>query len=151
MTNDGMTNDERMTKSKRRPRFLRASSFVLLSSFVIPSFVIYKRILMQRSRVITTLAAVALFTLGALWGSGSLPLMPAAWADVEKLTPETHFLAGGERSEIVLKEIAGIMRQDIVVPLKQMEVRLARIEAIAEGKPVPPPVQPRRGAKGEKH
>lgn len=105
---------------------------------------------MQRSRVVTASAAVGLFALGALWGSGSPLLIPVAHADVEKLTPENHFLAGGERAEIVLKEIVGILRQDIVVPLKQMETRLARIEAIAEGKPVPPPVQPRRGVKGDK-
>ncbi|MGH7136844.1 MAG: hypothetical protein ACREHD_13980 [Pirellulales bacterium] len=96
------------------------------------------------------IGAGAFFLLGALWGSGTLRFAPAVWADVEKLTPENHFLAGGERSEIVLKEIAGILRQDIVAPLKQMETRLARIEAIAEGKPLPPPVQPRRGVKGEK-
>lgn len=99
---------------------------------------------------ITIVVAMGAFALGAVWGSGGLSLLPAARADVEKLTPENHFLAGGERSELVLKEIAGIMRQDIVVPLKQMEIRLARIEAIAEGKPLPPPVQPRRGMKGEK-
>ena len=104
-----------------------------------------------RPRVAYLVLLSGTFAAGALCGNGTLRLAPAAWADVEKLTPETHFLAGGERSEIVLKEIAGIMRQDIVVPLKQMEIRLARIEAIAEGKPVPPPVQPRRGAKGEKH
>ena len=103
-----------------------------------------------RARLATLVLLSGAFAGGALWGSGSLSLMPAARADVEKLTPENHFLAGGERAEIVLKEIVGILRQDIVVPLKQMETRLARIEAIAEGKPVPPPVQPRRGVKGDK-
>lgn len=96
------------------------------------------------------LAAAGFFALGVLWGSGTLRFTPSVWADVEKLTPESHFLAGGERSEIVLKEIAGILRQDIVVPLKQIETRISRIEAIAEGKPVPPAVDPRRAAKGGK-
>ncbi len=85
-----------------------------------------------------------------LWGNGTLRFVPAARADVEAQTPENHFLAGGERSEIVLREIAGILRQDIVVPLKQMETRLSRIEAIAEGKPVPAPVQIRSSARGDK-
>ena len=102
------------------------------------------------SRFATALFASAVFALGALWGNGTLRLVPAARADIEAQTPENHFLAGGERSEIVLKEIVGILRQDIVVPLKQMETRLARIEAIAEGKPVPAPVQPRRGGKGDR-
>ena len=103
-----------------------------------------------RTRLASLVLLSGAFAAGALWGSGTLRVAPPVWADVEKLTPENHFLAGGERSEIVLKEIAGILRQDIVVPLKQMEMRLARIEAIAEGKPVPPAVQPRRGVKGEK-
>ncbi len=94
--------------------------------------------------------ASAAFIAGVLWGNGTLRITPVAWADVEKLTPETHFLAGGERSEIVLREIAGILRQDIVVPLKQIETRVARIEAIAEGKPLPPAVDSRRGVKGGK-
>ena len=93
--------------------------------------------------------ACIFFLLGALWGSGSLRL-PSAQADVEEQTPTQHFLAGGERSEIVLKEIAGILRQDVVVPLGQIEARLARIEAIAEGKPLPPPVERRRTAKGDR-
>jgi len=102
------------------------------------------------SRLMTGLFACALFALGVMWGSGTLRIVPAARADVEELTPREHFLAGGERSEIVLKEIVGILRQDIVVPLKQIDTRLARIEAIAEGKPVPPPVKPSRGARGDK-
>ena len=103
-----------------------------------------------RSRLAIAAFAAAVFALGAMWGNGTLRIVPAARADVEELTPREHFLAGGERSEIVLKEIVGILRQDIVVPLKQMETRLARIEAIAEGQPVPPPVQTRRSARGDK-
>lgn len=102
------------------------------------------------SKARNLVAAGGLFLLGVLWGNGTLRFVPAARADVEELTPQQHFLAGGERSEIVLKEIAGILRQDIVVPLKQMETRLSRIEAIAEGKPVPAPVKPRRGGQGDK-
>ena len=102
------------------------------------------------SRIATALFACAVFALGAMWGSGTLRIVPTVRADVEELTPREHFLAGGERSEIVLKEIVGILRQDIVVPLKQMDTRLARIEAIAEGKPVPPPVKTSRGSRGDK-
>lgn len=103
---------------------------------------------LSRRPFMTALLAAALFGLGALWGSGALRFTTAARADVEEQTPTEHFLAGGERSEIVLKEIAGILRQDIVVPLHEIETRLSRIEAIAEGKPVPPPVQPRRRTGG---
>lgn len=103
-----------------------------------------------KSRLAALACAGGLFALGAMWGNGTLRFQSVARAEIEELTPKEHFLAGGERSEIVLKEIAGILRQDIVVPLKQMEIRLARIEAIAEGKPVPAPVQPRRFGKGGK-
>jgi hypothetical protein len=101
-----------------------------------------------RGRLPTLALLAGVFALGAVWGNAGLRVLPSARADVEEQTPTQHFLAGGERSEIVLKEIVGILRQDIVVPLKQMEARLARIEAIAEGKPAPPPVDVRRGMKG---
>ena len=98
---------------------------------------------------LSTLALLGgVFGLGVAWGSGGMRLLPTARADVEEQTPTQHFLAGGERADITLKEILGVMRQDIVIPLKQMESRLARIEAIAEGKPVPPPVDTRRLMKG---
>src|SRR5439155_17391351 len=98
-------------------------------------------------RVVGVVMGGLLFGMGALWGSGALPLVPSVMAEVIEGEQPKAFLAGSERSEFVLREIAGIMRDDIVIPLKQIEARLARIEAIAEG---PAPQRGKRTNGGSK-
>ncbi|HEV3003165.1 MAG TPA: hypothetical protein VGX78_01835 [Pirellulales bacterium] len=99
-------------------------------------------------RVSQGLVAGALFGLGSLWGNGTICLLPVVRADVTEGETPQAFLAGGERAELVLRDIAQILRDDIVGPLKQIDARLARIEAIAEGgeREAPPPR--RRGGNG---
>jgi hypothetical protein len=68
------------------------------------------------------------FVVGAVWGSGAVPWSATARAEVREETSREHFLSGSERSEIVLKDIAGI--------LSRIEERVARIEeSLSEDRP----------------
>jgi hypothetical protein len=81
-----------------------------------------------RQRIERGLIAVAIFGAGALWGSGAIQFPPAARADVRTITPDKAFLAGGERSEIVLREIQDLYKREIIPTLKQMDTKTGRIE-----------------------
>jgi hypothetical protein len=74
------------------------------------------------------LVGAGLFAAGALWGGGMAQFHGAAKADVTETPMPPAFLAGGERSEIVLREIEDIYKRDIVPTLKQLEIRSGRIE-----------------------
>ena len=65
------------------------------------------------------LVALAVLAIGYMFGSMSGVATPAH-ADIRKTPAREAFQSGGERSEVVLREIAGI--------LKRMDKRLERIE-----------------------
>jgi hypothetical protein len=84
---------------------------------------------LSKSTCLHCLLGALLFAAGALWGSGTAQLHSSARADVTETPTPQAFLAGGERSEIVLREIEDIYKRDIVPTLKQIELRSGRIEA----------------------
>ena len=64
-----------------------------------------------------------LLVLGGYVAGSTVGGPPSAEAEVREVTPREAFKSGGARSEIVLKEIAGI--------LQKMDARLANLEKSA--------------------
>ncbi len=92
--------------------------------------------------------AAGLFGLGMCCGSGMIRLTSPVQAEVRDLSPKEAFLAGGERSEIVLKEISATLKQDIAATLKQLDTRVARIEFAAMAGKRPAAADDRAPARG---
>ena len=76
-------------------------------------------------RAKTAPAAWTVCVLAAFCAGGWISSLPAADAQVRKVTPKVHFQTGSERSLPLLEEIAAT--------LKQIDGRLSRIEkSVAE-------------------